>query len=243
MTHLSRFSRSLSAFLAAGALVPLLASCGGGGGGSKGPNPATIDSATPAPVAQSPATASCNNLSFTPNYASSVSLLHWDRFPLRVYFVQNDQLSDSRRATALAGFNQWVTATGGRADYTVVGSAAQANVTVSFYRFTGGSGDTLGTTTVSYDGNNVIRKAVIELGITANAADDTLTSAHEYGHTLGITGHSPRELDLMYFTGNRSGEVTESDLNTAITAYCNNFNRSSNRTAAAVGPLKTIVIH
>lgn len=243
MTHHSRSSRFLSALLAAGALIPLLASCGGGGGGNQRPNPATIDSATPAPLSRSPATASCDNNSFTPNYASSVSLLHWNKFPLRVHFVQNDQLSDARRTIALAGFNRWVSATGGRADYTLVGKDSSPNVTVSFYRFTGGSGDTLGTSTVTYDSNNVIRKAVIELGITGDTADDTLTAAHEYGHTLGITGHSPRELDLMFFTGNRSGEVTESDLNTAITAYCNNFNRASNLQSAAVGPLKTIVMH
>ncbi len=234
-----RFSPSRAALLGA-FLLPILASCGGGG--SSGPKTPRVDSATPAPVGFN-ATDSCNYESFTPNYARSVSLLHWDRFPLRVSFTKNDQLSASRQAVAVKGFNQWVAATGNRADYTVVDSDASPNVTVSFYKFTGGPGDTLGTTTVSYTGDNVIRKAEIKLGITGNAADDQLTAAHEYGHTLGISGHSPVELDLMYFTGNLSGEITPSDLNTVRTAYCDNFNRSTARTSAAVGPLKTIVMH
>lgn len=244
MTHSFRFSRALPAFLVAGALsIPLLASCGGGGGGGGGvgSKSSAINAATPVPTSAT-SNGTCNNASYTPNYASSVSLLHWSAFPLRVHFTANDQLSATRRAVAIAGFNRWVSATGNRADYTVVSNASNANVTVSFYRFTGGSGDTLGTTTVSYDSTNTIRRATVEIGITG-AEDDTATAAHEYGHLLGVTGHSPAELDLMYFTGNLSGQVTTSDLNTALTAYCDNFNRNAGRTSAAVGPLKTIVIH
>lgn len=236
-----RFSRATATLLGAGVLmIPLLASCGGGGGGSSS-STSPINAATPAPTA--PSNSTCDNTTYTPNYAASVSLLHWSAFPLRVYFVQDTEFSAARKATALAGFNQWVTATGNRADYAVVDSASKANVTVSFYQFTGGAGDTLGTTTVTYGRNNVIQSAQVKLGITGKDANDQLTAAHEYGHTLGITGHSPIALDLMYFTGNRSGDITPSDLNTAITAYCNNFNRNTNRTSAAVGPLKTLVIH
>lgn len=238
MTNLSRFSASRAALLGI-FLLPVLASCGGGGGG--GNKTPRLDSATPVPTTTS--NSSCNGVTFTPNYARSVSLLHWPVFPLHVYFSQNDEFSAARKATAVAGFNQWVAATGNRADYNVVSSESQSNITVSFYKFTGGAGDTLGTATVSYGSNNVIRKSVIELGITGDKDDDTLTAAHEYGHTLGITGHSPDELDLMYFTGNLSGNITTPDLNTIRTAYCDNFNRSTNRTNAAVGPLKTIVMH
>jgi len=158
MKTFSHFSRSVSALLAATAfMVPLIASCGGGGSG--GPKTPGVDSATPAPTSPSGSNASCNSDSFTPNYARSVSLLHWDRFPLRVYFVPNGQLSPSRQQIAVAGFNQWVLATGNRADYNVVGQEDNPNVTVSFYPFTGGSGDVLGTSTVTYDRNNVIRSA------------------------------------------------------------------------------------
>jgi predicted Zn-dependent protease len=233
-----RLSRSRATLLGA-FLLPILASCGGGGGGGN-KNP-SIDSATPAPTTKQ--NVSCNNDTFAPNYARSVSLLRWSVFPLRVYFTRNDQLSASRQQTAQAGFNQWVAATGNRADYILVDSATKANVTVSFYAFTGGAGDTLGTATVTYDEDNIIRRAKIELGITGRNDDDISTAAHEYGHTLGITGHSPRPADLMHFTGNVSGDITDYDLNTVRTAYCDDFNRSTSRTKAAVGSLKTIVIH
>ncbi len=239
MTHTLRFSRFGAALVAASSLIPLLASCGGGGASSS----KTRNAATPVPTTSTSTSTTCNNSTYTPNYASSVTLLHWSLFPISVFFKQDAQFSTARRNLALAGFNRWVAATGNRSDYTVVSSASNADVVVSFYKFTGGSGDTLGTTTVSYSGDNVIRSATVELGITGDNSDDTLTAAHEYGHALGITGHSPTETDLMYFTGNLSGAVTTRDLNTALTAYCNNFNRSSNRSVAAVGPLKTIVMH
>lgn len=218
-------------------MIPLLASCGGGGG--SGPKSSNVDTNNNSGIDNS---TSCGE-TFAPNYASSVGLLHWSRFPLRVFFKQDAQLSASRQAIAVAGFNQWVSATGGRADYQIVGEGENPNVTVSFYRFSGGSGDTLGTTTVTYSGDNVIRSATVELGITGDPNDDILTAAHEYGHALGITGHSPNKTDLMFFTGNLSGDITTFDLNTVLTAYCNNFNRSSARTSSAVGPLKTIVMH
>lgn len=236
MTISTSISRLRLALLGA-LLLPVLASCGGGGGG--GPKTPGIDPTTPV---KNPNNSSCPQ-TFTPNYAPSVALLHWQTFPLRVFFQQDDQLSAARQSTAIAGFNEWVSATGGKADYTVVSQASQAQITVSFYRFMGGSGDTLGTTTVSYTNDNIIRSAKVELGITGDTKDDILTAAHEYGHALGISGHSPNKPDLMYFTGNLSGDVTTSDLNTARTAYCDNFNRNTARTSSAVGPLKTIVMH
>lgn len=219
-------------------MIPLLASCGGGGGGSNGPKTPPIDKTTPVP----PPNPSACNQTFAPNYASSVTLLRWQVFPLRVQFKQDAQLSDARQATTVAGFNEWVSATGNRANYVVVGPNGNPNVTVSFYPFTGGPGDTLGTTTVNFRGN-IIESAQIELGITGDAKDDQLTAAHEYGHALGISGHSPDKPDLMFFSGNLDGNVTTQDLNTLLTAYCNNFNRNTALTKPATGPLQTIVIH
>ncbi|PQV64314.1 putative Zn-dependent protease [Abditibacterium utsteinense] len=235
MTSSFSLSRFPLAILGA-VLLPLLASCGGGGG--SGPKTPPVDSATPVPTSNSQG---CGQ-NFSPNYASSVSLLHWNVFPLSVYFKPDAELSAARRDTAIAGFNEWVKATGGQANYSVVNQESQAKIIVRFYRFTGGAGDTLGTTKVSYRGT-VIERATIDLGITGDQNDDILTAAHEYGHALGISGHSPNALDLMYFTGNLSGEVTTPDLNTVRTAYCDNFNHNTNRTSAVAGPLKTVVLH
>ena len=51
-------------------------------------------------------------------------------------------------------------------------------------------------------------------------ADYIPTGCHEMGHALGIGGHSPNNLDIMYFTGNLSGQLTTPDLNTLRTCYC-----------------------
>lgn len=220
-----------------------LSGCGGGGGNS-GPDRVAIRPST-TPVGRGDGD-NCS-VSYTPNYASSVTLLHWPSFPLRVYFKRDGEFTAARRALVLQGFDKWVAATGNGATYKVVSREADSNVTVNFYTFTGGPGDTLGVTYISYyDDDNTIDSADISLGFTGNNRNDILTAAHEYGHAIGIYGHSPSNEDLMYFEGNdaKCGCITPSDLNTVLTAYCNNFPRNANaRTAPHTGELKTVVIH
>ena len=224
----------------------ITAGCGGGGSGPKGPDSATITAnRTPLPSQGT----SCSN-SYSPNYASSVRLLHWTQFPLRVYFIQDANLTPQRQALAIQGFNRWVQETNAVANnngvsYNVVSSQSAANVTVKFYQFTGGPGDTLGITNVKYyDSSSTIDSADINLGVTGDTRNDLITNSHEFGHALGILGHSPVDRDLMYFEGNDAytGDITPSDLNTLLTAYCGNFNRSSAARTAHSGELKTMTI-
>ena len=219
----------------------ILTGCGGGGGGGTGPTSARVSTnSTPVPSQGT----SCST-TYTPNYASSVRLLHWTIFPLRVYFVQDSNLTAARQALAVQGFNRWVQDTNGGVTYNVVSSAAAANVTVKFYQFTGGPGDTLGVTNVKYyDESSTISSAEINLGVTGDTRNDLITDSHEFGHALGILGHSPVNLDLMYFEANDqyTGDITTSDLNTLLTAYCGNFNKSSASRTAHQGELKTITI-
>jgi hypothetical protein len=162
-----------------------------------------------------------------------------------VYFIRDTNYTQTREELATEGFDRWVTATGGGASYTVVTDPAQANVTVSFFRFTGGPGDTLGETNVEYTpSNNTIRRAQIELGITTVNATDIATAAHEYGHALGIAGHSENRRDLMFPSANSTGNVSEADLNTLLTAYCGQFNRNDNtRNERSTEPTRTITLH
>jgi len=184
-------------------------------------------------------------MTYEPNYVASVDLLRWSLFPLRVFFVRDAEYTLEKQQLATAGFNRWVAATDNGADYTVVTSASQANVTVRFYDFVGGDNGTLGTTNVTFTpSDNVIRSAELRLGITGTDSTDIATAAHEYGHTLGISGHSPNRRDLMHEFGNASGQITQSDLNTILTAYCGQFNRNANaRSQRTDEPTRTISMH
>lgn len=225
-----------------------LSGCGGGGGGNSGPSQVK---ATPVPNPTSGQTGTggdCTNATYAPNYADSVKLLRWTVFPLRVYFKRDANYSAARQALAIRGFDRWVAATGANGfTYNVVNTQIASNVTVAFYDFKGGPGDTLGTTVVSYfEESRTISSADISLGITGSDSNDLLTATHEMGHCLGIFGHSPNKTDLMYFEGNEAsgGSITSLDLNTVLTAYCANFNKNVNtRLAPHSGELKTVTLH
>lgn len=241
------FSRKFSStFLAAGfaALTVIMAvtGCGGGGGG-----PAPTPTPTPRPAGSGGFfPESCNATAFAPNYVSEGLLLHWPTFPLRVFFVRDANYSQARQNLARAGFNQWQEAAQVPALYNVVTDAAQANVTVTFSNFIGGSGDELGRTVVTFTpSDNTIRRAAITIGLTGTNAEDQGTAAHEWGHTLGITDHSPNSADLMFFTGNSRGCncVTTRDLNTILTDYCGVFPRGSARVKETDEPTKTITLY
>lgn len=226
-------------------LAAALTGCGGGGGGPSAPDPSSTPgpSSTPQPTPTAPPAGSCDFTTYTPNYAAEINLLlHWPRFPLRVFFARGAEYSPTRQQHVQAGFDEWTAATNGRTSYTVVTDPAQADVTVTFETYD--NGQKLGETTVSYRGRTIV-KASMRLLFTGNAATDQLTAAHEWGHALGIMDHSSNPADLMNAFGNPNGCgcVTTRDLNTLLTAYCNDFGpRTLPRDRRQLGPLRTIVI-
>ena len=154
--------------------------------------------------------------------------LHWGHFPIRVAFT-NSMSSDREKLDEIAqrGFNQWVKATQGEVKYEVVSTPARADVTVTYEvvparPFTGGK---LGTTGFNY---NKTRRQLFHADMHLNVWEGMTrrdlerfenTAAHEFGHALGINGHSPNPDDLMYFTSSQSDGVTARDLNTLKQAY------------------------
>ena len=169
---------------------------------------------------------------FTPNYGAAVTFQRWDHFPIKVAFTNDVSVSGtSLRSVVLAGFDKWVTATGGVIGYTVVTDPATADMPITFQNLgaTPGKGDTLGLTTRTYFPSTLqITSVAMSLNywptMTGAQAFQGLksTAAHEFGHALGIVGHSPNSDDIMFLSGSINGDdkaVTTRDLNTIKSDY------------------------
>lgn len=163
------------------------------------------------------------------DYANAlVNTLHWGHFPIRIGFT-NAMSSDRQKLDEIAerGFDQWVRATQGEVKYEVVSNPSRADLTITYEvvssrPLTGGK---LGTTGFNYDPNKrQLRHADMHLNVWEGMTRRDLTrfentAAHEFGHALGINGHSPDPDDLMYYTSSHSDGVTARDLNTLRQAY------------------------
>lgn len=165
----------------------------------------------------------CSANTFVPNYVPQLErLLYWDRFPVTVYFERDAHYSDYYRRLALQGFDQWVEATGYVVRYREVDAPDGAQIKVFFKPDTRN-----GLTTYNYyPSSGRLVSAKVEIGIQGgNPIDIRSVSAHEFGHALGIGGHSTNLEDMMYpnFISNVPLQITQNDLNTAKTAYCNYF--------------------
>ena len=224
-------ARSLSLSTTCALFSLLFAGCGGGGGTSGGSNN------TGAPAAGR----------FVPNYAQETDpqtnqpnrLLHWDHFPVRIHFVQNEHLTDHRKSLAIAGFGWWTSSLDGSLKYEYVDSPSNADVTIRFEPK--GVGAT-GVTQYSYAGSSELVTADITLNLDylSNPAFISATAAHEFGHALGIGGHSADRLDLMATAPNLLGlfRPTIRDENTMKTAYIPVLEGR----AGSPGPLRTETI-
>ena len=215
-THLF-FGTLSSLFLIAG-----LSGCGAGGGSAPGSGSRIASTSTGA-------SDGCVTKAFAPNYSGDTDpktgkanvLRTWNALPLRIYFAPGDLLTPARQSAALAGFDWWVAAENGAVSYLITTDAASADVTVSFEQ----SGETEygALTTYQYDANAHLTQAAITFNVAYINRDALLTpaAAHEFGHALGIDGHSVNAADVMAYSAgvyNLTGLSTR-DINTIKTDY------------------------
>ncbi len=139
----------------------------------------------------------------TPNYVQAISihgLLHWKRMPVSVYFTPGEASTRQRRDRARAGFDEWVQATGGFIAYRVVDAPSQTDITVTFDEapFLVAQTHQTGNTGLTFYGKT-LKRAEIELAAGGDTTPNQLQelAAHEFGHALGIDGHSDDPDDLM----------------------------------------------
>lgn len=162
-----------------------------------------------------------------PNYLKSLQHgLHWSRFPLHVCFTNSNNTTSKQEARVLLGFALWVKATQGKADYRVTRSPGHVEITVT-YELSERPADfgEMGTTYFAYNpATHSMSKAEIHLKIWHDMSEEDLrqlqlTAAHEFGHALGINGHSPNAHDLMYPFTTPDSRVTDQDVNTLNAIY------------------------
>jgi hypothetical protein len=152
-----------------------------------------------------------------PSYAAKIKQrARWHRFPLRVAFKQDANHAPELERDALRGFDQWVDATQGVVDFDVVGSTTSANVVVRFDPERSG-----GLTTTRFYRDRLAFAEVIVGTRHSRSVDVEAIAAHEFGHALGLSGHSDYGRDVMYAVHmqGRPARLTERDINTLAALY------------------------
>ncbi len=124
----------------------------------------------------------------------------WPQLPVRVFIAADSGQEKQWARTATAGFDQWVRATRGVVSYTRVDAASDAQITVRFVPvpIVPGHPGLVGLTTTFWL-DHVLQEAEIVLATGGKTPGDLQTAAaHEFGHALGISGHSRDPDDLMF---------------------------------------------
>lgn len=171
---------------------------------------------------------------FAPNYAGSVTLYHWPALPVRVYFANDVIVTPSGGSATrvndliLTGFNRWPAATGGVVGFTQVSDPSLAQITVSTVTIPDPSGlAETGKASVTPGAGNILQSATIQIYVWPDITISELTrgllatATHEFGHALGIGGHSPDGGDVMFASHDPNADVLPSarDIATIKTLY------------------------
>lgn len=229
-------SRVTTAFGIALLGVGVLIGCGNGSGGSRLLASTQGIASTPAVVSvsntpsQSGSATGCSLATYVPNFSGEIDpatgqpnrLLHWSALPAHVYFVPDQYLTPQLKAQAVAGFNWWGQALGKAAVYQEVSTSSAANIIVKFE--TRGETNYGALTEYHFDANHQLLDATMTFNMTylANVRQIAPVAAHEFGHALGIAGHSNDHGDVMSSSSDvyQMTGLSTRDVNTLKTAYC-----------------------
>lgn len=232
------------------------AGCGGGGGVNviaSRPVSTDVSSAVLPPNGSGVSLPGCTSESFLPNFSKTIMLYHWNKFPLHVYFensgvvTKDDGTQVDLIPVALTGLNEWVTATGDGIAYDVTSDPKLANVTVHFTSLNSSptEKDLLGVEQSAIFADGTMKSADIQFSIWSGMTSQNVsgfqeTCAHEFGHALGLNGHSEDSRDVMFAVHltNTMKPLSVRDVNTMKTAYCNSFGRGVSKGAS--GPVTLV---
>lgn len=169
------------------------------------------------------------------NYLSHVitngQILHFDpmMMPLRVYISDGKDVPDwspNDQQAINKAMQAWSSATNGRLTFITDNTSVDANIIVDWQNTI--HDGRLGETHLPTQKDIVVQSEIV-MGVHFPGSDRTLTMAeldrvalHEFGHALGMTGHSPNPRDAMYYfdnPANGNGSLTARDINTIQILY------------------------
>lgn len=200
--------------------------------------PETMTANAPAVAKSSvstPGTASATNYA-----AELLHLRSWEKRNLIVFVAAPDA---ARNASVAQGLALWNPHLGDRLSLQFTQNPAEADIRVSFADHGSLPGGAIGRTEVMFrNTDNVIVGAAVRLDRTLPAELLTQVAAHEFGHALGMDGHSADKSDLMYTHAHLPAQVTERDQNTLRIKYAPFAPASAPRVAAKGSVIKGSVI-
>lgn len=179
---------------------------------------------------------------FTPNYRTNLrSGFSWAKTELTVYLDSSDA---TQKASVMEGAKLWSTYPGSTITFREVSNPAEADIKVKFLPTSAFPEGNAGSTTVfpEYNSNDLVR-AEMEIRDDVAGADLVTLSAHEFGHALGIDGHSPESPDCMNAYAPNPGRITQPDANTLAFIYDTNSRARAARSTRATGQVGTPVTY